>query len=61
MAKHDHSEILELVSASMPDAVLLDDLADFFSIWGNPTRLRILYALSVSEMCVDASSELFSL
>ena len=61
MEKHDHSEILDRVSASMPDAVLLDDLADFFSIWGNPTRLRILYALSVSEMCVCAISELFSL
>ena len=61
MEKHDHSEIIDRVSASMPDAVLLDDLADFFSIWGNPTRLRILYALSVSAMCVCAISELFSL
>ena len=61
MEKHDHSDIIDRVSASMPEAVLLDDLADFFSIWGNPTRLRILYALSVSSMCVCAISELFSL
>ena len=30
----------------------MNDLADFFRIFGDATRLKILYALKFSEMCV---------
>jgi len=30
----------------------VNDLAEFFKMFGDPTRLRILHALSVAEMCV---------
>ncbi|MFR1832301.1 MAG: ArsR/SmtB family transcription factor [Lachnospiraceae bacterium] len=30
----------------------LYELADLFKIFGDPTRIKILYALSESEMCV---------
>jgi DNA-binding transcriptional ArsR family regulator len=37
----------------------LYDLADFFKIFGDSTRIRILYALHRSEMCVqDLAAEL---
>ena len=28
-------------------------LADLFKVFGDPTRIRILYALSVEELCVQ--------
>jgi DNA-binding transcriptional ArsR family regulator len=31
---------------------LLEDLADFYKVFGDPTRLRILRALMESERCV---------
>ena len=36
----------------MPEIVDLYELADFFKLFGDSTRLRILWALSESEMCV---------
>ncbi len=36
----------------MPAAVALYDLADLFKLFGDSTRVRILWALSESEMCV---------
>ncbi|MFW6080544.1 MAG: ArsR/SmtB family transcription factor [Desulfosalsimonas sp.] len=47
-----HREILEAVRASMPGNGDLDHLADFFKIFGDRTRISILWALSESEMCV---------
>ena len=36
----------------MPKEEELYELADLFKIFGDPTRIKILYALSESEMCV---------
>ncbi|MFP4159128.1 MAG: ArsR/SmtB family transcription factor [Desulfobacterales bacterium] len=47
-----HRRILEAVRASMPVNGDLCDLADFFKIFGDSTRISILWALSESEMCV---------
>ena len=47
-----HKEIIENVANLMPDDVSLNDLADFFKIFGDSTRVRILWALNESEMCV---------
>ena len=45
-------EILQKVDDKMPPAEELEDLADFFKIFGDATRLKILYVLLCSEMCV---------
>lgn len=37
----------------MPEKNVLEDLANFFSIFADSTRIKILSALSVSEMCVN--------
>ena len=50
--KHDHQALLELVRRESPDMDMLCDLADLFKVFGDTTRMRILYALSESEMCV---------
>ncbi|MFO7930641.1 MAG: ArsR/SmtB family transcription factor [Thermodesulfobacteriota bacterium] len=47
-----HRRILEAVQAEMPESKDLYDLADFFKIFGDSTRISILWALSESEMCV---------
>jgi ArsR family transcriptional regulator len=36
----------------MPEDSFVYDLSDFFKVLGDSTRIRILHALSLSEMCV---------
>lgn len=37
---------------SLPDQIITTDLADFFKIFGDYTRIRLLFALESSELCV---------
>lgn len=41
-----------LVEEALPDSVILERLVNFFSVFADTTRLKILSALAVSEMCV---------
>ena len=59
--RHDHTEILEKVRRESPGTALLCDLADLFRVFGDTTRIRILYALTESEMCVCAIAEYLSM
>lgn len=47
-----HEEVVKAVSGSMPQEEKLYDLADFFKIFGDSTRIKILWALDKEEMCV---------
>ena len=47
-----HEEIVDSVRAKMPDTEMLYELAELFKVFGDTTRVRILYALSAQEMCV---------
>lgn len=47
-----HQDILRQVARSLPDEDTLYDLTELFRIFGDSTRVRILYALFASEMCV---------
>ena len=49
---HVHEEIVKKVEGVMPDEQQLLDLSEFFKIFGDSTRIKILYVLSQSEMCV---------
>lgn len=42
----------------MPDEELLYDLADLFKVFGDTTRIKILYALMGKELCVADIAEL---
>jgi ArsR family transcriptional regulator len=46
-----HNDIVEKVKASLPQPETLFDVADFFRVLGDSTRIGILYALSKEEMC----------
>lgn len=47
-----HHDVIEKVLDNMLDGKVVEDLASFFKLFGHPTRVKILQALLVSEMCV---------
>ena len=49
---HAHEEIVERVRQELPDEDTLYDLSELFRIFGDSTRIRILYVLFEAEMCV---------
>lgn len=56
---HIHKDIVSEVMASMPKEEELYALADLYKIFGDSTRIKILYVLSRHEMCVcDIASAL---
>ena len=50
-----------MVTDYVPNGEILDELVCFFSIFSDYTRLRILSALSISEMCVSDISKLLKI
>ena len=44
--------IIEKVRPNMPEDTILYELSDFFKVMGDGTRIRLLWALEESEMCV---------
>lgn len=49
---HIHEEVVKQVQDKLPKEEKLYDLADFFKIFGDTTRIKILYVLLQQEMCV---------
>ena len=47
----------ESVSDSLPDEEMLYDLADLFKVFADTTRIKILYALMIDDMCVACIAE----
>ena len=47
---HAHEEIVEKVRQELPDEDTLYDLSELFRIFGDSTRIRILYVLFEAEM-----------
>lgn len=50
-----------LIDEYVPSGEILDDLVCFFSIFSDYTRLRIVSALSISDMCVSDISSVLKL
>ena len=47
-----HQEAVEKAAAHMPDSGKLEKTASYFRLLGDPTRVRILWALHTCELCV---------
>ncbi len=47
-----HEDIVQKVRNAQPEESVLNTLGEFFKIFGEPTRIKILQALLISEMCV---------
>lgn len=47
-----HEELLKIVKERMPEEEKLYNLAELFKVFGDSTRIRILFVLFEAEMCV---------
>lgn len=47
-----HEEDVKEVKEKMIDDKIILDMADFFKVFGDATRVRIMYSLFEKEMCV---------
>lgn len=45
-------ETSEAIDQQLPPDEIIEDLADLYKVFSDMTRIRILYALSCSELCV---------
>ena len=56
-----HRDIVEKVNAEMPDEEVLYDLAELFKLFGDSTRIKILYVLFAAELCVCDIAQLLGM
>lgn len=56
-----HKDIVEKVRKSMPDEDELYDLAELYKVFADSTRIKILYVLFESEMCVCDIAQLLEI
>ncbi len=47
-----HEDVVAFLKEQMPEDETLFDLAELFKIFGDSTRIKILYLLFESELCV---------
>ena len=48
---HSHSDTVRQIQEKIPEEQEIRGLADFFKVFADATRIRILCVLSCSEMC----------
>ena len=56
-----HGDLIDKVSAVMPNEDVIYDVAELFKVFGDSTRTKILTALFESEMCVCDIGKLLSM
>lgn len=56
-----HQHTVDQVLGAMPDDETLYDLAELFKVFGDSTRVKILYALFEAELCVCDIAQLLGL
>ena len=60
-AEGDSEALCARVLKDMPDEESLYDLAELFKVFGDTTRIRILYVLFEAEMCVCDIAQILSM
>lgn len=70
MAKNDlpichdrevHGDVVERIKGEMPDSSVLYELSDFFKIFGDSTRVSILFVIDRGEICVCDIAEILGM
>lgn len=56
-----HPDTVEDVRANLPDDEFLYDLAELFKVFGDSTRIKVLFALFESELCVGDIAQVLGL
>jgi len=57
---HNPEKVKAIHESALPEEMIYD-IADFFKIFGDSTRLKILFALQNGEICVGDLSEALAL
>ena len=60
-AEHRHDDAIRLATEGMPPETELAEMAELFKVFGDSTRIRILYILSRTELCVCDIAEALGL
>ena len=47
-----HEDVVNRIKGRIPDEDEFSQLSDFFKIFGNPTRLKIISLLCLEDLCV---------
>jgi len=58
---HRHSATVSSIKKLLPDENMLNKLAGLYKVFGDTTRIKILYSLFESEMCVCCISEILGM
>lgn len=58
---HAHEDIIKKVKAIIPSEEKLFELSELYKIFGDSTRIKILYVLFESEMCVCDIAQLLEM
>ncbi|WP_130861471.1 ArsR/SmtB family transcription factor [Bacilliculturomica massiliensis] len=56
-----HGEVVKSVTDQMPEDEILYDLAELYKVFGDSTRIKILYVLFESDLCVCDIAEALSM
>ena len=56
-----HQDVVDHVASKMPGEWVMEEMAGAFKIFGDFTRIRILYSLSMNELCVCDLAALLSM
>jgi ArsR family transcriptional regulator len=56
-----HGDIVTKVNGQMLDPTVFDRLAEFFKVFGDITRMKILWALDQNELCVCDIANILSM
>lgn len=58
---HLNEEIVNTITQNMPESKTFNNLAYFYSIFSDSTRLKILILLLLSEMCVNDLAQMLDI
>lgn len=57
MSEHVHENVVHQIENGMPSEEIMQGLADFYKVFGDTTRIKILCALFQAESCVCCLAE----
>ena len=58
---HIHDEVVDSIKDNMIDNQKINELGELYKVFGDPTRLKILYILSKHEVCVCDLASILSM
>lgn len=61
MSQEEYLSAVERVQNLLPDDEILYDLAELFKVFGDSTRVKLLYALFEEELCVQDMAQLLNI